>query len=239
MRKDSKKSAESLIKSSENLQEFLYDSMPIDQVRKALEWARLRPSFSKKVLIFENAERMLESSRNALLKILEEPPADTVFILTTSNRGAMMQTILSRVRTYTFQERSFSVQKDVLRAVFMEENAQTIRDYLDSFLPLSPIQVREIAKSYFSKIRSLSIPRADDVVKSCASFSPRFLLKEFLLCILEESSNFSNSFASESSSFVFDAVRECWNFVTVYNQTPIAAIERLTRQLFLSQRFSR
>ena len=47
----------------------------------------------KKTIIIENADRMLESVRNALLKILEEPPVDTIFILTTSQRNLVMPTI--------------------------------------------------------------------------------------------------------------------------------------------------
>ena len=61
---------------------------------------------------------MLESVRNALLKILEEPPADTVFILTTSRRNAVMSTILSRVRTYQFNERTLEQQKSSFEPCF-------------------------------------------------------------------------------------------------------------------------
>ncbi len=241
--KDAKKASESIVKSCEKLEEFLYNSMPIDQVRAALEWARIKPSHAKKVLILENAERMQEGSRNALLKILEEPPLDAVFILTTANRGAMMQTILSRVRPYSFSPRSKSVEKDILRAVFREESDLSISEYLNSFLPISHAEIREKAKSYWRTICSGKIPQADALVKECATFSPRSVFFDFLRALFEESCDFSsNSFSSmksEIAASVSSSVRDAWNAVSVFNQTPVAAIECLTRELFHSIRLSR
>jgi len=47
-------------------------------------------------VIISNAEMMNEASQNALLKNLEEPPANALFILTTSDPGALKETIRSR-----------------------------------------------------------------------------------------------------------------------------------------------
>ena len=57
---------------------------------------------SKKVLILGDAERLVvqeasQEAANALLKVLEEPPADTVIILTTSEPQALLPTIRSRL----------------------------------------------------------------------------------------------------------------------------------------------
>ena len=98
--------------------DFLYDSIPINQIRNVSSWARMKSVEGKKTIIIENADRMLESVRNALLKILEEPPVDTIFILTTSQRNLVMPTILSRVRTYSFANRNATQQNDVINRVF-------------------------------------------------------------------------------------------------------------------------
>src|SRR5437867_1491572 len=55
-----------------------------------------------KVLLIGDAERLVpqtgaEAAANALLKALEEPPADTVFVLTSSDPNALLPTIQSRV----------------------------------------------------------------------------------------------------------------------------------------------
>jgi DNA polymerase-3 subunit delta' len=64
---------------------------------------RLTPALARrKVFIIGDAERLVPQranpeAANALLKALEEPPADTVFVLTTSEPGSLLPTILSRV----------------------------------------------------------------------------------------------------------------------------------------------
>jgi DNA polymerase-3 subunit delta' len=51
-----------------------------------------------RAVIVDGAEHLNQSSQNALLKILEEPPKKTVLILTTSQPGAFLPTIRSRCR---------------------------------------------------------------------------------------------------------------------------------------------
>lgn len=53
----------------------------------------------KKIFIISDAELMNEASQNALLKILEEPPADTIFLLTTSRKELLRPTIVSRCQS--------------------------------------------------------------------------------------------------------------------------------------------
>ena len=50
----------------------------------------------KKVFIISDAEMMNTEASNSLLKTLEEPPADTVLILTTSRKDQLLPTIISR-----------------------------------------------------------------------------------------------------------------------------------------------
>jgi len=68
--------------------------------------AALSPSLARrKVFIFGDAERMVPQeanpeTANAILKLLEEPPADTTFILTSSEPGSLLPTIRSRVVSF-------------------------------------------------------------------------------------------------------------------------------------------
>lgn len=56
----------------------------------------------KRVVIFREAEMMTVEAQNALLKSLEEPPAHTHFILTTSRPNRLLPTVRSRCRTAYF-----------------------------------------------------------------------------------------------------------------------------------------
>jgi len=75
----------------------------IAAVRLLLRRLILTPAMGRrKVFVIGDAERLVpqtgaDAAANALLKALEEPPADTVFILTTGAPDALLPTILSRV----------------------------------------------------------------------------------------------------------------------------------------------
>lgn len=150
--------------------DFLPSSLPVSQVRRISVWAQSSPVGKKKILILENVDTMSESTRNAFLKILEEPPTDVQFVLTTSRRGAIMPTILSRVRTYSFIDRSMQTQQEVLSRVFHETDGlkRLISDadilstsnlldaYFNSFLPVSQTQIQlQVAVFFQSIVNSL------------------------------------------------------------------------------------
>lgn len=72
-------------------------------VRALHRRAQLRPAMSRaKVFIIADAERLVpqassQEAANAMLKVLEEPPADTYFILTTAEPASLLPTIKSRL----------------------------------------------------------------------------------------------------------------------------------------------
>ena len=89
------------------------DSVSINQIRDMQEEAHLRPFIARfKVYIIEEAERMSEEAANSLLKILEEPPRDTVFVLTTSSPQDILPTIISRCQMVRFTQ-EFKTKKNL------------------------------------------------------------------------------------------------------------------------------
>ena len=56
-----------------------------------------------KIMIIWHAEKMNQQCANSLLKLLEEPPAGTIFILTTDAPEQMLETILSRTQRIDFK----------------------------------------------------------------------------------------------------------------------------------------
>ena len=229
-----------ILQSAQKLEStFMYDSLPIDHIRKASFWTRMKSNDGKNVLIIENADKMNESCRNALLKILEEPPEDAVFILTTASRGAVMPTILSRVRTYSFAGRTQNQQREVIERVFHDNadkgNGQ-IQEYLQTFLPVSPKNIKSTAEFFYNGIRENKLIQISEIVKKCEDFEPRTMFKIFLQGILEaQKSPVDKDENSGRNAEVeiknIQAVRQCFNNVSVYNQKPVAALEKLYRDL--------
>ncbi len=71
----------------------------------------------KRVVIVNGAERFNLSSSNAFLKTLEEPPADTVIVLITSNPDMLLQTILSRCQKVSFSQ----IPPHIIAGILMEK----------------------------------------------------------------------------------------------------------------------
>ncbi len=82
------------------------DGLYVATVRAILHLAAPSPAMARhRVIVVGDAERMVpqegsEQAANALLKLLEEPPADTTIIITSSEPGALLPTIRSRVVSF-------------------------------------------------------------------------------------------------------------------------------------------
>ena len=226
------KICESLVKKALDLEtDYLYDSIPVSQIRNMEVWAHIKSEDGKKTIIIENADRMQASVRNALLKILEEPPADCVFILLTNNRNAIMQTILSRVRTYNFMSRSLEKQKDVITRVFHNEVfSGSINDYLLTFLPVKPEEIKAQSDLFFDSIVNHNLPNISDLVKKCGAFNPRVELRLFLENLILRTRAMNSTPNGSEAAFEFTSlVRSCSDNIMLYNQTPQGALELLLR----------
>lgn len=230
-----KKICEEISKLCNKLEEdFLYDSIPINQVRNMEAWAHIKTEEGRKTVIIENADRMQTSVRNALLKILEEPPEDVVFILLTSKRNAIMQTILSRVRTYNFADRTLNQQREVITRVFHNEDfSGSINDYLLTYLPVTPSEIKGQARVFYNSVANRQICNIEEIVKKCEKFNPRIELRLFLSNIAAFTKPLLNSQAgTEAAAQTMQLLRNCSDNITLYNQSPASALEILMRDMF-------
>lgn len=74
------------------------DSVRMDDVRSIRETCYVVPNEGKrKVYLIPRAERLRPEAQNALLKVLEEPPRFSAFLLCSESRAALLPTVLSRV----------------------------------------------------------------------------------------------------------------------------------------------
>lgn len=100
---------------------FLDDEggLKIQDVREVIERVNLSPNLSKyKVLLFSGAEKMGIEAANALLKTFEEPPKDTVIILTAVSEESLPQTIISRAQKIKLNYRQPDEIVDILAKEF-------------------------------------------------------------------------------------------------------------------------
>lgn len=72
----------------------------IDQIRELKSFIETSShSFGKRIILLDSAENLNINAANALLKGLEEPPADVVFLLLSDRPKSVLATISSRCRT--------------------------------------------------------------------------------------------------------------------------------------------
>jgi DNA polymerase III delta prime subunit len=77
------------------------DSTGIDEVRQIKKFLNLKTTGThpiRRVVILNRADNLSHEAQNALLKLLEEPPLDSVIVLTAANKAKLLPTVISRVR---------------------------------------------------------------------------------------------------------------------------------------------
>ena len=71
----------------------------VDEIRKINHFFSLTSTISNyRIVIIDNINELSISASNALLKILEEPPSNGIFILISENKRSVLPTIISRCR---------------------------------------------------------------------------------------------------------------------------------------------
>ena len=78
-------------------------NIKVDQVRELGEFLSMTPALSPwRVAVIDTIDELEASGANALLKMLEEPPPNTLFFLVSHAPGRLLPTIRSRCRTLNF-----------------------------------------------------------------------------------------------------------------------------------------
>ena len=78
-------------------------TIPIDAIREVVRQVGYRRfNARRRFIVIDPAEALQGAGANALLKTLEEPPADTHFILVTANASGLLPTIVSRCQRMRF-----------------------------------------------------------------------------------------------------------------------------------------
>lgn len=118
---------------ADKVKEIVSDKpISIDEVRSVQKFLSLKTLTAsdkvQRVLIMHDTQTMATDAQNAFLKTLEEVPADSVLILTSTSEHALLPTVLSRLQRLPY---TASAKPDVIK-YFVEhgyENSQVERAY--------------------------------------------------------------------------------------------------------------
>jgi hypothetical protein len=97
-------------------------------------------SEEEKIVIIKSIDHLSEEAQNALLKITEEPPKNTVLFYISKDEGKILPTLLSRVKIIKLPITNDFYQKRISEK--MKEtisSADSLKIYLDEFLEDNPV----------------------------------------------------------------------------------------------------
>ncbi len=144
----------------------------IDEIREIRDSVSLLPYSSDfKVYIIDEVHMLTTQAFNALLKTLEEPPAHVVFILATTEKHKVPDTILSRCQVYDFKKANLDTLKSLLSDTAKKEGKDlgdraletiakmgngSFRDSLSSLQKVISLKDKKIGLDQISSIFSSS-----------------------------------------------------------------------------------
>jgi DNA polymerase III delta prime subunit len=213
------------------------DLVTIGQVRLLSAWARVTAPGSRKVAIIENADRMQESARNALLKLLEEPPEQVHLVLLTTRRAAIIPTILSRLRPYLFPGRAPEDERAVIERIFRDASGRyaDLRSFFLAWREISPDQLAAAARAFLD--RALDPEAGLELPDELAVVVERGRGREAAVAFLEELAGALRAALRGGGAEVdllegwAAAVRECHSRIETLNVAPATALLALAARL--------
>lgn len=97
----------------------------VDDIRNIIEAANKKPITGRfKTFIIDECHSLSNSAWQALLKVLEEPPATAIFLLCTTDPSKIPDTIISRVQRFDFGKMSRDTIVARLEFILNEENKE-------------------------------------------------------------------------------------------------------------------
>lgn len=139
----------------------------VEQIRVIIDDAKFKPLDSKyKIYILDECHMLSNGAWNAMLKLLEEPPKTTIFILCTTDPQKIPKTILSRVQRYDFNK--ISLDGIVNRLKYIIDN---------EFSKENQIGFDEQALQYIAKVSEGGMRDAISMLDKCLSYSNRLTVE--------------------------------------------------------------
>lgn len=129
----------------------------VDTVRTLREQAYVLPNEApRRVFLIFGAGDMTEAAQNALLKVLEEPPAQAMFVLTCDNRSQLLPTVQSRCVCHSLSGVSPEEALPVLRRRLPAQSDEELTRALSVFGGCIGQVIRGVEDGAFVRVQELT-----------------------------------------------------------------------------------
>ena len=146
----------------------------IDDIRELREGVYAMPFESKyKFYIIDEAHMLTKEAWNAFLKTLEEPPAHVIFVLATTERDKVPETIQSRCEIYTFKQPTREILAGIVTDIAKKEGYSLERSAAELVALLAEGSFRD-ALGILQKVLAVTKDKKIDVAEvEAVSGAPR------------------------------------------------------------------
>ena len=135
----------------------------VEDIRDLIERSKLAPMMGKhKVYIIDEVHQLSSAASSALLKTLEEPPENVIFILATTDPQKLLPTIISRCQQFNF----FKIRTD------------QIQNHLLDIAEKEGISMDSSAAYKIAILANGGMRDALSIMDQCASFSENTITEE-------------------------------------------------------------
>jgi DNA polymerase-3 subunit gamma/tau len=195
----------------------------VDDIRSLKDSAYLSPvNLKKKVVIIDEVHMLTKEAFNALLKVLEEPPKNLIFILCTTDDNKIPETVLSRLCQLRFVKGDRESLKKSLDKIILGEKIEIENEAIEILLAKSDGSFRNLQRNFneiFLQIgKKISLKEVVDYLSKNGEYDGSSLESDLMVgnaeIILEKLEKISKDGAN------FSDLRENW---LQYFQTKLLA----------------
>ncbi|MDX2469774.1 MAG: DNA polymerase III subunit delta' [SAR324 cluster bacterium] len=171
-------------------------NIKISQIKALIQNLSLKPTYAKKrVVVIKQANQFNLESANAFLKVLEEPPLDTLLVLTASDESQLIDTLLSRCQKMSFApltaiqveailKKDFTLEDDCHGLILDYCEGRLRSDFIDKASKL--LSLRGQALHMLQDMRVENLETFTIQIKSALDQNLEFYLLEFLGHLLKD-----------------------------------------------------
>lgn len=149
-------------KNPDILEYNMSDTRGIDDVRALINSSNNRPRFKYRVYVLDEIHSLTAPAQNAFLKVLEEPPAKTIWILATTNAEKLLPTLVGRCFRLTLKplpesaivKRLYKICKSEQISIGSVEEAKEILGFIASLVNGSMRNAISLLENVIYAIRS-------------------------------------------------------------------------------------
>lgn len=205
----------------------------VDNIRDLREEANYTPSRGKyRVYIIDEVHMLSIGAFNALLKILEEPPAHVIFILATTEVHKIPATILSRCQRFDFKRIQPETMAVRLKQVAGLENLTITDDASVLIARIADGALRD-GLSILDQCSSRSSNIDSDLVSQVAGLAGREALYSLADCISSQNSSKAVELIAQLYENSYDMERLCVEMINHFRNYLVVKTVKNNRELIV------